>query len=1578
MIKRGYPNYPNGFSNNYPILNNRFNGNQPKVQPKENTGISKSTKVLLILAIFLMSVGLIFLLIRGIIHHNPVDNPIQKFNADLKISKVEMLNYTDISIKLDRNESEENIEAIVFIFYDSDDSEITRRRISIEKLEIINFQIVFHFTNISKISKVSVIPIFKSESGEEINGSIEDEYEIRIESGNESIQENVTIPCTLDSGCEDNNSCTANICSGGNCFYSLIEGCVSCEFSYECEDSNECTANSCSEGRCNYLQIPGCMPCYSATQCNDDNSCTDNLCFQGKCLYNVIENCTSHNNTTNTTFQCTSYSQCEDNNACTINNCSNNKCVYSSINNCIQCTSSSQCIDNNACTTDACFREACLYTSIASCVNNDGCCPTGKGCTYLNDNDCIQCTSTAQCSDNNACTTDSCLNGVCSYPPISGCCISTLQCNDTKICTIDRCSSNQCSNSLISSCISNDGCCPAGIGCTSITDNDCAAVCGNSVKEGTEVCDGTSLGGASCSSVLGAGYTGNLRCSNCMFNTSLCVAPCTQTCTSLNYQCGTRIVCGNSINCGTCPTDYACKANGTCIKNIVCTDTCSSLAYQCGIQTICGSAVVCGNCPTGYNCNSNGLCVQGCTDTCSSLAYQCGTHTVCGSSVNCGSCSTGYTCTNGVCTSNSPNWQTGLVAWWKFNGNLLDSIGTHSMTNNGATFQTTGCVSGQCVLFDGTSDYVQVTHTSDLNPGSDLTMAGWVYWDGTNGEQNVLTKEGAYEFRVNSGYVNYATNPWEWRGGSSALINPTAWAHVVVTHDGDGQQKIYINGINKYSTSSGGGIVNNDNPLTIGGRLSAVAYFDGAIDEVMIWNRVLDASEVQELFNSFGYTPPTCTNDCTSSGAKQCSGNGYQTCGNYDSDSCLEWSSVTACSTGQTCSGGICQSTAATCSDGIQNQGETGVDCGGPCPACSSYSRTFYISSSTGSDSNTGTSSSSPWKTLSKVNSQTFMAGDGILFKRGDVWYGSLTISASGSSSAPITYGAYGSGEKPIISGFTTVSGWTSYGGGTYYKSVSTQSSPLIVTIDGVNTPKGRWPNTGWLLYDSFSGNTEITDSDLNGRNFDSGEVVIRVARWITYRAPISSHSGSTINFPWTLSYSLNSGQGYFIQNDVDTFDIFGDWAYVNGNLYMYFGSNSPTNYAVKIPTIDELVYLNNKDYITFDNLKFEGANVNALQVRNSRHISIDNCIFQDLGGNGIYGPWDGDSSYMKVENCEFIDDNNCGIKVQGDHEYATIRYNTLQNIGMIDGLADVVDGSAIGIHVIGSNALISYNKLDYIGYNGIHFGVENGAYNSKVSNNFVNHFCQKKDDGAGIYTYEDGATGKQITNNIVLNGMSHAEGIGGYIPDGSHENIYHEHDNAHGIYIDGSDNILISGNTVANNEGSGIFINTQALNMNIQDNTVFNNVYGIEIISNMHGGGEITGMNMQNNIFTAKESDQRTLYYATASGDSAVRQLGTVNNNYYARPIDDTDSFRTQINAWNGPTTYRTLAGWQSYSGYDTNSHKSPKSVSSTSDLRFEYNPTGSTKTVTLSGNYIDIKGTAYSGSVTLQPYSSVILIKN
>lgn len=47
--------------------------------------------------------------------------------------------------------------------------------------------------------------------------------------------------------------------------------------------------------------------------------------------------------------------------------------------------------------------------------------------------------------------------------------------------------------------------------------------------------------------------------------------------------------------------------------------------------------------------------------------------------------------------------------------------------------------------------------------------------------------------------------------------------------------------------------------------------------------------------DSLALADTTCSNDCSYLDQKQCSGNGYQTCGHYDNDICLEWSSVISC-----------------------------------------------------------------------------------------------------------------------------------------------------------------------------------------------------------------------------------------------------------------------------------------------------------------------------------------------------------------------------------------------------------------------------------------------------------------------------------------------------------------------------------------------------------------------------------------------------------------------------------------------------------------------------------------------------------
>ncbi len=87
------------------------------------------------------------------------------------------------------------------------------------------------------------------------------------------------------------------------------------------------------------------------------------------------------------------------------------------------------------------------------------------------------------------------------------------------------------------------------------------------------------------------------------------------------------------------------------------------------------------------------------------------------------------------------------------------------------------------------------------------------------------------------------------------------------------------------------------------------------------------------------------------------------------------------------------------------------------------FGTTYYVDSLKGSDSNSGTSSSAPWQTVTKVDKGPYNPGDSILFKTGDTWTGdpsftgALTTPSAGSSGNPITYGSYGTGAAPILDG---------------------------------------------------------------------------------------------------------------------------------------------------------------------------------------------------------------------------------------------------------------------------------------------------------------------------------------------------------------------------------------------------------------------------------------------------------------------------------------------------------------------------------------------------------------------------------
>ncbi|MES2849095.1 MAG: right-handed parallel beta-helix repeat-containing protein, partial [Bacteroidota bacterium] len=308
---------------------------------------------------------------------------------------------------------------------------------------------------------------------------------------------------------------------------------------------------------------------------------------------------------------------------------------------------------------------------------------------------------------------------------------------------------------------------------------------------------------------------------------------------------------------------------------------------------------------------------------------------------------------------------------------------------------------------------------------------------------------------------------------------------------------------------------------------------------------------------------------------------------------------------------------------------------------------TNYYVSTTGNDGAAGTSPAAAWKSLSKVSSFTFAANDSILFKRGDVFYGAITVNRNN-----LNFSAYGTGARPLITGFVTLSGWTLVSTGIYKASVSAKSYLNMVSLNGRPQRVGRYPNAtetngGFLPFEA-AGSNSVTDNEMTSTvNWTGAEIAIRKNGWRIERCLITNHTGGTFTYRPLMkangagagnSSSAKLGHGYFIQDDIRTLDQFGEWYYdtTARMLNMYFGANAPTSYAVQVGVIDTLFNANSRSFISVNEINFEGANSSGVYSYFAGNVTIKNCDFTNIGSRAIhmYGTGNALVDNVKVYNC--------------------------------------------------------------------------------------------------------------------------------------------------------------------------------------------------------------------------------------------------------------------------------------------------------------------------------------------------------
>ncbi len=634
------------------------------------------------------------------------------------------------------------------------------------------------------------------------------------------------------------------------------------------------------------------------------------------------------------------------------------------------------------------------------------------------------------------------------------------------------------------------------------------------------------------------------------------------------------------------------------------------------------------------------------------------------------------------------------------------------------------------------------------------------------------------------------------------------------------------------------------------------------------------------------------------------------------------------------------------------------------------YASNYYFSNN-GDDSRTPTEAqnpATPWKSLNKLNDffSSLKPGDSILFKRDEVFDGFIYATISGSLSSPIIFSAYGNGGKPIISGLTTLNGWTSIGNNIWETNCPASSMVNVVVVNGAIKEIGRYPNSnaanrGYLNYESFSGTAQITDNELSSAiDWTGGNVVIRKNRWVLDRNFITSNSGHTIEYISESGYNGSAHYGYFIQNHPKALDIAGEWYYHSSNkkLGIYSPSGNPSSSIIQASTIDVLVNVSNQSNLIFNDLAFKGANKNAFELNNTQHIQLLNCNISFSGTNAITAS---EGNSLTIENCSISNTNNNAIELwlcSG----SIIRSNKIGNTGMLPGMGKGDSGSYEAIMLVGDNMLVELNEIDSTGYIPITF---RGSLNL-ITNNYISNYTLVKDDGGGIYTWNNTGGpltyGIKIMGNIVLNGRGAGEGTDdpGYAA-------------SNGIYMDDNTaGVEIAGNTVANCGLNGIYIHN-GHEINLHNNTVFNSKSQLVLAHDDFAAySPIRNIRMFNNLFVSKENSQLLAEFKTSKND--IASFGTFDSNYYCRPTYDSYTINTTYQ--DGGINVN-LDEWKAMFGKDNSSKKSPALLSSYNLIRFEYNSSITPKSISLDGNYVDAANKVYNGTMVINPFSSVVLFK-
>lgn len=439
---------------------------------------------------------------------------------------------------------------------------------------------------------------------------------------------------------------------------------------------------------------------------------------------------------------------------------------------------------------------------------------------------------------------------------------------------------------------------------------------------------------------------------------------------------------------------------------------------------------------------------------------------------------------------------------------------------------------------------------------------------------------------------------------------------------------------------------------------------------------------------------------------------------------------------------------------------------------------TYYVSP-TGNDSNAGTEAA-PFKTITKardvvrtINSN--MTGDIIVYLRGGTYDLTSTIqftpSDSGTNGYRVYYQAY-SGETPVISGATQVTGWTQ-DSGSIYKATLSSSNKLRTLI--VNDQRAYMANKSvscsgsWGTYSITSGQADwawISGSKADGAKYSSSSVgalenagdveIVNSTTWnqnIVCVREITLESSSRIlkfqqpmgaialNQGWSAGFATSGT--HKIQNAKEFLDAAGEF-YFNkstSTLYYYKGSEDMSTAVVYAPLVGTLIDVsgastsNRVKNITFKGITFANTEAVLPQVAGSYgKTSVQGATWCLAFANSDwhadkYRAYDVMSGAVNVTSADSINFTENTLKHIGNEGISLI--NDVCNCSIIGNLIKDIGGSGIQV---------GHPQHVYSGDGGTHekysYSVEGVCKNNTIKNNYIYSATNMYYGHAGITGY--------------------------------------------------------------------------------------------------------------------------------------------------------------------------------------------------------------------------------------------------